>query len=249
MRDMLEEFKLDGKVAIVTSANGSWVQDIALSLKGAGARVLAAVDSREKTSTLISELQPKVDLSLSVNLSDAQEVENLVARTISQFGKVDILVNNLNREFWKPILEISEKEWLEVIQSNLTSAFLCSKAVGKHLVVQKSGSIINIISGLAERGVPNGTAYCASLGGILELTRALALEWAPKNIRVNAVGIGWKDRPIAQNEKDIMARYIPLQHRTRPRDVLPLITFLASDASSYMSGSFYIADGGLMARA
>jgi NAD(P)-dependent dehydrogenase (short-subunit alcohol dehydrogenase family) len=246
---MLESFKLDGKVVIITSANSSWVQDIALSLSGAGAKVILAVDSRETAFSLTPELKQKIHLSVSLNLSDSREVENLVSRTISQFGKIDILVNNLNREFWKPLLDISEKEWFEVIQSNLTSAFLCSKAVGKHLVSQKSGSIINIISGLAERGVPNGAAYCASIGGILELTRALALEWAPKNVRVNAVGIGWKDRPIAQNEKDIMARYIPLQHRTRPQDVMPLVILLASDASSYMSGSFYIADGGLMARA
>jgi NAD(P)-dependent dehydrogenase (short-subunit alcohol dehydrogenase family) len=246
---MLENFKLNGKVAIITSADFSWVQDIALSLSEAGSRVIVAIDNREKANSLFSELNQKVDLSLFVNLSDSQEVEKLASRTISQFGKIDILINNLNREFWKPIFDISEEEWLDVIQNNLTSSFLCSKAIGKHLVAQKSGSIINIISGLAERGVPDGTAYCASIGGILELTRALALEWASKNVRVNALGIGWKDRPVSQNQKDIMARYIPLQRRTRPQDVIPLITLLASDGSSYMSGGFYIADGGLMARA
>ena len=246
---MLEEFKLDGDVAIIASCGSSWTKELALSLSEAGAKVVVATSDREKLKEIASALPEQDVLCIPTDLTSAQEVEGMVKRTVSQFGKVDILVNNLNLEFWKPLLDMTEKEWHEVIQTNLTSAFLCSKAAGKYMVAQKAGSIVNIVSGLAERGITNGTAYCASMGAVLELTRALALEWAKLNIRVNAVGVGWTDKPVSRDEKDIVARYIPMKRRARAEDVTPLVGFLASKASSYLSGSIYIVDGGLMARA
>ena len=246
---MPEEFSLEGNVAIITSCGYSWIKELALSLNQAGARVAVATNDLGKINEITSALPEQDVLCIPTNLTSAPEVESMVKRTISQFGKVDILVNNLNLEFWKPLLDMTEKEWHEVMQTNLTSAFLCSKAAGKYMVAQKAGSIVNIVSGLAERGIPNGTAYCASMAAVLELTRALALEWAKLNIRVNAVEVGWADKPIAKDEKDIVARYIPMQRRARAQDVTPLVAFLASKASSYLSGSAYIVDGGLMARA
>jgi 2-deoxy-D-gluconate 3-dehydrogenase len=246
---MLEEFKLDGEIAIIASCGSSWTKELALSLREAGAKVVVATSDREKINEVASALPEPDGLCIPTNLTIAREVEDMVERTVSRFGKVDILVNNLNLEFWKPMLDMTEKEWHEVIQTNLTSAFLCSKAAGKYMVAQKAGSIVNIVSGLAERGITNGTAYCASMGAVLELTRALALEWARLNVRVNAVGVGWADKPIAKDEKDIVARYIPMQRRARAEDVAPLVGFLASKAASYLNGSIYIVDGGLMARA
>jgi NAD(P)-dependent dehydrogenase (short-subunit alcohol dehydrogenase family) len=247
--DMLEEFSLEGNVAIIASGGYSWTKELALSLNQAGARVTVATNDREKINEITAALPEQDVLCIPTDLTSAPEVESMVKRTVSRFGRVDALVNNLNLEFWKSLLDMTEKEWHEVIQTNLTSAFLCSKAVGKYMVAQKAGSIINIVSGLAERGVPNGTAYCASMAAVLELTRALALEWAQLNIRVNAVGIGWADKQVTKDEKDIVARYIPMQRRARAEDVTPLVEFLASKASSFMSGSLYIVDGGLMARA
>ena len=246
---MLEEFRLDGGIAIIASCGSSWTKELALSLSEAGAKVVVATNDREKINEVTSALPEQDVLCIPTDLTSAGEVESMVKQTVSQFGKVDILVNNLNLEFWKPMLDMTEKEWHEVLQTNLTSAFLCSKAAGKQMVAQKAGSIINIVSGLAERGITNGTAYCASMGAVLELTRALALEWAKLNVRVNAVGVGWADKPVAKDEKDIVARYIPMQRRARAEDVAPLVGFLASKASSYLSGSTYIVDGGLMARA
>lgn len=249
MEDMLEEFKLDGNVAIITSSGSSWVKELTSALSQAGARVVVATGNRGKIDEIAPAFRGKDVLSIPANLTSAREVEGMVQQAVSRFGRVDILVNSLNLELWKPALDMTAKEWADIIQTNLTSAFLCAKAAGRHMVAQKSGSIINIVSGLAERGVPNGTAYCASMGGVLELTRSLALEWAPQNVRVNALGIGWAEKPVARGEKDIVARYIPAQRRARAEDVTPLVVFLASKASSFMSGSFYIADGGLMARA
>jgi NAD(P)-dependent dehydrogenase (short-subunit alcohol dehydrogenase family) len=246
---MLEEFKLDGDIAIVTSCGSSWTKEMALSLRDAGAKVVVATGDREKIKEIASALPEPDGLCIPADLTVAREVDDVVKQTVSRFGKVDILVNNLNLEFWKPMLDMTEKEWHNVIQTNLTSAFLCSKAAGKYMVAQKAGSIVNIVSGLAERGITNGTAYCASMGAVVELTRALALEWARLNVRVNAVGVGWVDKPVSKDEKDIVARYIPMQRRARAEDVAPLVGFLASKAASYLDGCLYIVDGGLMARA
>jgi NAD(P)-dependent dehydrogenase (short-subunit alcohol dehydrogenase family) len=246
---MLEEFSLAGNVALVTSCGKSWIKELASALSDAGATVVVATSEQEKIDEVSRALKGKNVFCHLASLTDASEIEGLAALTVSRYGKVDILVNSLNLEVWKPMLEITEKDWSEVMQNNLTPAFLYSKAVGKYMVAQKAGSIVNIISGLAERGVPNGAAYCSSLGGVLQLTRALALEWAPQNVRVNAIGVGWTDKPLAGNEKDSMGRYIPSQRRARAGDVVPMVVFLASRASSYTSGCFYVVDGGLMARA
>jgi NAD(P)-dependent dehydrogenase (short-subunit alcohol dehydrogenase family) len=247
---MLEEFRLDGDVAILTTCGSSWSEELALSLLQVGAKVVLGVHKAEEAGmiTLAKQLEGQEVLSIRTDLTHTQEIESMVEQTISRFGRIDILINNLNLEFWKPLLDISKKEWYEVIDANLTSAFLCSKAVGRHMLKQKAGSIINIISGLAERGISNGAAYCASMGGVLQLTRALALEWARQNVRVNAIGVGWIEKPWVEAERDAVARYIPMRRRVRPEDVIPLVMYLASKASSYLSGNIYLVDGGLMAR-
>jgi NAD(P)-dependent dehydrogenase (short-subunit alcohol dehydrogenase family) len=246
---MLEEFSLAGNVALIASCGRSWTAELALALTEAGAEVAVATDDPLKIAEVRAALKGKDILCISTEISDARQVEAALAQTVSRYGKVDILVNSLNLEVWKPVLEITEKDWSAVMQHNLTPAFLFSKAAGRYMVAQKAGSIVNIISGLAERGVPNGAAYCASLGGVLQLTRALALEWAPQNVRVNAIGVGWQEKPLAAGDKDILGRYIPSQRRARAGDVTPIAVFLASRASSYTSGCFYVVDGGLMARA
>ena len=246
---MLDEFKLDGNIAIIAANGRSWTKEIAISLNKAGAKVVVATNNREKIAEINSNLSDKKILCIPTDLSSGQEIENMVKKTIARFGKIDILINNFNTEFVKPIIDMTEKEWYDVMQANVASVFLCCKSVGKQMIEQRSGSIINMVSGLAERGVSNGTAYCSSMGGVLQLTRALALEWANRNIRVNALGSGWMESDGARNEKDIISRYIPAHRRLLPEDVTPLVLFLASKASSYCSGNIFTADGGLMVRA
>ena len=246
---MLEEFSLAGNVAIVSSCGRSWTAELALALSEAGSAVVVVTDDQGKIAAVNAALQGRDFLCISADLTDDRQVEKAVAQTISRYGKVDVLVNSLNLEVWKPALEMTPADWSDVMGHNLTPAFLFSRAAGRRMVAQKKGSIVNIISGLAERGVPNGAAYCASLGGVLQLTRALALEWAAENVRVNAIGVGWQEKPLAANERDAMGRYIPSGRRARAGDVMPMAVFLASGASSYTSGCFYVVDGGLMARA
>ena len=247
---ILKEFKLDGNIAIIATCGRSWLKELALSLAQAGANVvLAAHDGVELAKIALTvEKVGREALGIPTELTCAQEVQSMVEQAIDRFGRIDVLVNNLNLEFWKPMLDITEEEWHQVMDANLTSAFICSKAVGRYMVKQKAGSIINIVSGLAERGLPNGIVYCASMGGVLQLTRALALEWAQQNVRVNAIGMGWMEKPIIEEEKDIVAHYIPIRRRMRPKDITHLVVFLASEASSYLNGNIYLVDGGLMAR-
>jgi len=243
---ILEEFKLEGDVAIIAGSGQSWLKYLSLALAQAGATVVVAVPEQEQIENGIGAIQHVG--GMVTDLTSAREIQDMVDQTVSQFGRIDILVNNFNLEFGKPFLEVTEEEWRRVIDANLTSLFLCSRAVGKHMMRQKAGKIINIVSEAAERGLPKATAYCASMGGVLQLTRALALEWARENIRVNAVGVGWMENSFAGSSGDSVARYIPMRRRGQPEDIAPLVVFLASDACPYLSGNIYFVDGGLMAR-
>jgi NAD(P)-dependent dehydrogenase (short-subunit alcohol dehydrogenase family) len=247
---ILEEFKLEGNVAILTGCGHSWLKNLGLALGQAGATVVTAGPEKEHIESAIEEIQKlgRKAMAILTDLTSAREIQKMMDDTLSQFGRIDILINHLNLEFGKPFLEVTEEEWKRVIDANLTSAFLCSKAAGTHMVEQKAGKIINIVSGAAERGLPNGTAYCASMGGVVQLTRALALEWARTNVRINVVGVGWMENSFAGKQDDPVAHYIPMRRCARPEDIAPLMVFLASNASSYLSGQVYFVDGGLMAR-
>jgi len=247
---ILEEFKLDGNVAILTGCGQSWLKGLGLGLAEAGATVVIAGPEKKQIESGIEEIQKlgRNTMAILTDLTSAGEIQNLIDQTMSKFGRIDILVNNLNLEFGKPFLEVTEEEWRRVLDVNLTGVFLCSKALGKHMVNQRAGKIVNIVTGAAERGLPNGTAYCASMGGVVQFTRALALEWARKNVRINAVGIGWMEDSFSGKQDDLVAHYVPVRRRGRPEDIAPLVVFLASNASSFLSGQIYFVDGGLMAR-
>jgi NAD(P)-dependent dehydrogenase (short-subunit alcohol dehydrogenase family) len=248
---ILEEFRLEGNVAILTGCGRSWLKYLGLALAQAGAAVVTAGPEQKQIESGIEEIRRlgRKAMAIQTDLTSSREIQRMMDHTLSQFGRIDILVNHLNLEFGKPFLEVTEGEWKRVIDTNLTAVFLCSQAVGKHMVEQKAGKIVNIVSGGAERGLANGTAYCASMGGVVQLTRSLALEWARTNVRINAVGVGWMENSFAGEKDDSVAHYIPMRRRARPEDIAPLMVFLASNASSYLSGQLYFADGGLMARA
>jgi NAD(P)-dependent dehydrogenase (short-subunit alcohol dehydrogenase family) len=247
---VIDQFKLDGAVVIIAGCGKTWLQEIASAFAEVGATVIIA-GPELKTSegaTKGAGQFAKESLSILTDLCNAREVQTLVDRIYSQFGRIDILVNNFNLEFAKPFLDIMEEEWSHVIDTNLTSVFHCCKAVGKYMVEQKAGRIVNIVSGLGERGLPNGAVYCASMGGVIQLSKVLALEWARKNIRVNTIAIGWMENGNEGTMEDPIVKYIPIQRRGSAEDVIPLVIFLASEASSYLSGNVYAVDGGLMAR-
>jgi len=251
MYDMVhKDFSLEGKVALLVEEGQSWLQSLASSLAEAGADIVIASRNRKeikKAANTIKNMGRKI-LTIPFNLTSYKQVEKMVTAIIDQWGKIDILVNIIDLQFAKPLIEITNEEWNRVMKTNLTIPFNCTKAVGRHMLERKEGKIITITSCLAERGLPNCTAYCASKGGVVQFTRSLALEWARQNIRVNAIGVGWTSDNDRQGiVDDRLIRFIPLRRLCQIGDIGPLLVYLASDASSYVTGQTYFISGGVMA--
>jgi NAD(P)-dependent dehydrogenase (short-subunit alcohol dehydrogenase family) len=244
---VLDKFRLDGKVALVTGAGKNLGKVIALALAEAGADVAVTSRTPSEIQKVAEEIREKGKRALSIPLdvTDSAQVERGVRQVVSEFGRIDILVNNAAVRSSKTLLELSEAEWRAVIDTNLTGAFLCCKAVGPFMVRQGSGRVINIASVAGLRGSVTHTPYCASKGGLILLTRALALEWAPYNVLVNAVAPGLLG---ARHSKEILDKWsegIPLKRPAGLDEIAPLVVYLASDASTYTTGDVIVVDGGV----
>ncbi|MBD3208631.1 MAG: glucose 1-dehydrogenase [Candidatus Nealsonbacteria bacterium] len=249
---------LKGKVAIVTGARQGMGKAHSLVLAQAGAKVVVSDISQGDCEKVVDEIEEKDGEALAVkcDVSKQDEVEEMVSETLGHFGKVDILVNNAGILQNKPFLELTEQDWDKMMNVNLKGYFLCAQACAKEMVKQKSGSIVNIASiGMGQVGVgfPNIVHYCASKGGIVAMTEAMALEMAPYNIRVNAIAPGAIDTPMSSSTKEneeakkgTMAR-IPMHRFGKPEEIAKAVLFLASDGSSYMTGSVVVVDGGWLA--
>lgn len=249
---------LKDKVVIITGARRGMGKSHALVLAKAGAKIVISDISEEDCQKVVEEIEKNGGESLAVkcDVSKKEEVDNLVKKTIERFGKVDILVNNAGICQFKPFLELTEEEWDRTLNINLKGYFLCAQAVAKEMVKQKRGKIINIASvasGQVGIGFPTLAHYSASKGGIIALTETLAVELAPYNITVNAIAPGMIETPMIapikenpEQEKETLKR-IPLGRPGNPEEVSNLVLFLASDVSSYMTGSTVIIDGGWLA--
>ena len=252
-------FDLKNKVAIITGARRGMGRTHALTLAKAGAKVVVSDISLEDCQKVVKEIKKNRGeaVALKCDVSKKEEVEKMVKKTIAKFGKIDILVNNAGIYQFKPFLELSEEEWDRTLDINLKGYFLCSQAVAKEMAKQKSaGVIINIASvAMGQQGIgfPNIVHYCASKGGIVGMTEALAVELAPYNIRVNAVSPGMIETPmidpITSDPKimEAMLARVPMHRVGKPEEVSNLVLFLASDKSSYMTGSTVVIDGGWLA--
>lgn len=249
---------LKGKVAIITGARRGMGRTHALVLAKAGAKVVVSDISLEDCEKVVNEIE-KADgeaMAVKCDVTNKQEVDEMVKKTIKKWGKIDILVNNAGIAQFVPFLEMTEADWDKTLDINLKGYFLCSQAAAKEMVKQKSGVIINIASvAMGQQGIgfPNIVHYCASKGGIAGMTEALALELAPYNIRVNAISPGMIETPMIDSIKQdpkaiegLLAR-VPMHRVGQPEEVSNLVLFLASDASSYMTGSTVIIDGGWLA--
>jgi len=251
-------FELKNKVAIVTGARRGMGRTHALTLAKAGAKVVISDISQEECQKVVDEIK-KVGgegLAVKCDVSNKKEVEEMVKKTIEQFGKVDILVNNAGICQFKPFLELTEEEWDRTLDINLKGYFLCAQAAAKEMAKQKSGVIVNIASiamGQVGMGFQNLAHYCASKGGIVAMTETLALELAPYNIRVNAISPGAIETPMIDPLKtdpkmmEATLAQIPLHRAGKPEEVSNLVLFLASEQSSYMTGSTVVIDGGWLA--
>jgi len=249
---------LKGKVAIVTGARRGMGKSHALKLADAGAKVVVSDISQEECQLVVDEIKENRGEAIAVkcDVTKKGEVENMVKKAVDKWGKVDILVNNAGICQFKPFLELTEEEWDRTLNINLKGYFLCAQAAAKEMAKQKSGVIVNIASvamGQVGIGFLNLAHYCASKGGIVAMTEAMALELAPYNIRVNAISPGVIETPMIDPFKadpkamEATLAQIPLRRVGKPEEVSNLVLFLASDASSYITGSTVVIDGGWLA--
>lgn len=252
---ILDQFKLDGKVAIVTGASRGLGQAIAIGLAEAGADI-SVVDLLEQKNTV--EKIEKLDrncLRVTADLSRRESIEQIVEQTLNHFGHIDILVNNAGIIRRAPLTEFTKKDWDEVIAVNQTALFLLSQAVARVLIEQGTGGkIINIASMLSFQGGILVPSYTASKSAVMGLTKLMANELAPHNINVNAIAPGYMAtdntahlRKDPARNKAILER-IPAGRWGEPEDLKGVAVFLASQASSYLNGYTIAVDGGWLAR-
>ncbi len=251
----MDRFRLDGKVAIVTGATRGIGQAAAVGLAEAGADVVVLGNSREpeKTRQCIHALGRK-SLGFQGDLCDRDFRERVVSETLAEWGHIDILVNNAGTTVRTPAVDFAEADWDRVIDVNLTSVFRMCQLVGRQMIKQKSGKIINIASLQSFTGGITIPAYAASKGGVAQVTKALANEWARLNVNVNAIAPGYILTELTQplfddpvRSKEISER-IPVQRWGSPEDMKGAVIFLAAPASDFLHGQIMLVDGGWMAR-
>lgn len=249
---------LKNKVAIITGARRGMGRTHALTLAKAGAKVVVSDISQEDCEKVVEEIEKKKGEAIAIkcNVTKKEEVDKMVLAVVEKWGKVDILVNNAGITQFSPFLEMTEKDWDRTLDINLKGYFLCAQAVAKVMTKQKAGVIINIASvAMGQQGIgfSNIAHYCASKGGIVGMTEALAVELAPYNIRVNAVSPGMIETQMIDSVKqdpkmmEAMLARVPMHRVGKPEEVSNLVLFLASDQSSYMTGSTVVIDGGWLA--
>jgi 2-deoxy-D-gluconate 3-dehydrogenase len=253
---ILDKFKLDGKVALVTGASSGLGRVIAIALAEAGADVACHARSQGKadeTCLAITKIGRRAE-AVTGDLAEKQTPTSLVEQTLQHFGRIDILINNAGMIRRAPAVECSEDDWSSVIEVNLSGIFRLSQAAGRRMIEQGSGKIINTASLLSFQGGVTVPAYTASKSGVAGLTKALANEWAKFNVNVNAIAPGYMETantaPLRADEtrnRQILER-IPAGRWGSPEDLAGAAVYLSSEASQYMHGHILVVDGGWMAR-
>jgi len=250
-------FDLTGKVALVTGGNGGIGLAMAQGLCRAGARVVIAARARAKADVALAAIAGAGAEACFVPLqvTSQDSCEEAAAEAKRQFGRLDILVNNAGMNIRKRPEELSESEWREVLDVNLTGAFLCARAAYPHMRAQGGGKIINVGSMYSLFGAPLVAAYAASKGGLVQLTRSLAAAWASDKIQVNALLPGWIDTELTQVARSQIAgleesvtERTPANRWGRPEDVAGAAVFLASAACHFITGTALSVDGGYSSR-
>jgi NAD(P)-dependent dehydrogenase (short-subunit alcohol dehydrogenase family) len=256
MGNVIERFRVDGKVALVTGAGSGLGRQFAVTLAEAGATVALAARRREKlaeTAALVEEAGGKA-LCLDLDVTDSLSVTSCVRNVISELGVPDILVNNAGIARQAFLTDISEEDWDAVMDTNLKGVFLVAQAVAKEMIkAEKPGSIINIGSILGF-GVGKALAsYIAAKAGVAHLTRAMALEWSRSGIRVNAIAPGYfvteiNEEAFEQGAHELVKHAVPMGRVGEMPEISGPLLLLASDAGSYMTGSVLTVDGGNLVR-
>lgn len=246
-------FDLHEQVAIVTGSGKGIGRALALGLAQAGARVVVVARTPADIAAVVQEIESggKMAMGIPTDVTVRSQVEEMAQKTRERFGRIDILVNNVGGGAYCPVLEMEEDAWDTMLNRNLKSVYLCSRAVGRLMVQQKKGCIINLSSGVA-LGPRVGLAhYGAAKVAVHALSQALALEWGPYNVRVNVLVPGTTETPLTkryfaertEDLRDTLAR-IPLGRLGQPEDYVGTVIYLASDAAAYVTGAIICARGG-----
>jgi NAD(P)-dependent dehydrogenase (short-subunit alcohol dehydrogenase family) len=243
----LDSFRLDGKVAVVTGGNRGLGHAFARALADASARVVIAARDEERSEQVASQLDAT---AVTTDITDPASVTAMLDTVTAQLGPVDVLVNNAGVCFHAPALEVPEEEWRAVWDVNVDGLWRCCRVVGAQMVARRSGVIVNIgsMSGLIINRPQLQAPYNASKAAVHQLTKSLAAEWAPFGVRVNALAPGYVKTEIAQVDDPKHRRHwiedAPMQRYALPDELGPSLLYLASDASSFMTGSVLVVDGG-----
>jgi NAD(P)-dependent dehydrogenase (short-subunit alcohol dehydrogenase family) len=253
----LDAFDLTGKRALVIGAGNAAGEAIALGLGEAGADVVVSSITQDGEEIMrvkrVQQALKKMGRRSSTVATDVTlgtGVQVTVRQVAKDMDGIDVLVNAPDLFLGKAADETSDIEWNRVMQVNLSGVFHACRAVGKEMMRQdRGGRIINVTSALGERGLANAAAYCAAHGGVLNLTRALAQEWGPRGITVNAIAQGWMEHSRAIGDPDPQSnqtvRFVPMKRAGKADELAPLAVYLASEASGYISGQVLFVDGGL----
>jgi NAD(P)-dependent dehydrogenase (short-subunit alcohol dehydrogenase family) len=245
-------FDLSGKSALVTGAGSGLGRANAQGLAAHGAQVLATDingNTANETADTINTTGGKAS-ALEVDITSQQDVDRMVAKAIEIFQKIDISFNVPGINVRKPALELGDEECERVMDVNVRGIFRCARTVGKVMVEQRAGSMIIISSVMATVVVPRNVWYCTTKGGTLQMSKGLAVEWAPYNVRVNALAPGYMRTPLIRQvleDPDWVAdieRRTPMGRLGNPEEIIGPAVFLASDASSYVTGTVLFVDGG-----
>ncbi len=254
----MSTFSLAGKSALIVGASTPIGAALALTLAEAGAKTALSTSlpspreaaALQTCESAIREMG-REGFAQTLDITSERAVNALVERTVSELGGLDILVNAPDLAFAKPIRHSSLAEWNRVLAVNLSGVYLSCRAAAGPMLSRQHGRIINLVSVLGQRGMANGSAYCAAQAGVLNLTRALSQEWARQGITVNAIGAGWTEGMAIIDDaavKKQLSRYIPQKRLAQPQDIADAALSFASERSGFITGQVLWLEGGVLSR-
>jgi NAD(P)-dependent dehydrogenase (short-subunit alcohol dehydrogenase family) len=246
-------FDLSGRIAIVTGGSIGLGRQMAEGLAEMGANLVLCARKKERCEQAAEELKKLgvETLAMACDVKNSDQIRRVVEGTMSRFGRIDILINNAGTSWGAPVEEMRLEHWNKVIETNLTGTFLFSQTVGKVMMGQRKGKIINVASVAGFRGAPpelQAIGYHASKGGVIAFTRDLACKWGANNIQVNAIAPGWFPTHMSEvaigRNREAFLKKIPLGRFGGDHDLKGAAVFLASDASDFVTGHVLVVDGG-----
>ena len=249
---MMEEFSLEGQTALVTGGGRGIGRAIALTLAEAGADVAVTARTMSQIEQVADEVRAldKLSLAIQVDVTDPQSVEQMVAKVTDEMGQIHILINNAGISGGKSLASLDNDTWTGILDTNLSGPFYCCRAVAPQMIERRSGRIINVSSNYGTIAAADGAAYNSSKAALNMLTKVLALEMAPFNVGVNAIGPGWFETDMSKEsletpeQRAAVEKNIPMGRLTSLRDLGLLAVYLASPASNWMTGQVIYLDGG-----